>query len=85
MVKGQKRGEMIRQFILENISQHSGDISKLTREKFSITRQAVNLHVQRLVKEGKVVVSGTKRQPHYAIRQAQQASQPAYPQQQPIN
>jgi len=51
MVRIRTRGEEIRRFILENIDQHPTDISKLVADRFQISRQAVNLHLKRLVAE----------------------------------
>ena len=51
------RGEDIRRYIIENVEKHPSDISKVTGEKFGITRQAVNKHLQRLVEE--LVISDT--------------------------
>lgn len=51
MTRVHKRGEEVRKFILSHIEHHSNDISKVTSGHFGITRQAVNKHLQRLVKE----------------------------------
>lgn len=48
----------IRRFILEHVEAHPDDISKLTAEKFGITRQAVNKHMTRLRTEGALSESG---------------------------
>jgi len=45
------RGEDIRRFILKSVEKHPSDLSKLVAEKFGITRQAVNKHLQRLIEE----------------------------------
>ncbi|MGD1075100.1 MAG: DUF4325 domain-containing protein [Thermodesulfovibrionales bacterium] len=50
-----KRGEEIRQFILENIENKSKDIIAPTVEKFKISRQAVHKHIRNLEKRGSLV------------------------------
>ena len=51
MTRVRVRGEGIRRFILENVEKNSTDISKKTAEKFGISRQAVNKHLQKLMSE----------------------------------
>ncbi|KAM3116407.1 STAS-like domain-containing protein [Phormidesmis sp. 146-33] len=60
MVKVRKRGEQIRQFILMNVEDHPEDVATLTSQEFGITRQAVNKHIQLLVKQNAIVVKGSK-------------------------
>lgn len=60
-------GEPIRRFLIENIDAHPADIVKVASEKFGCTRQAVHKHLQRLVAEGAVVVSGNTRNKRYAL------------------
>jgi anti-sigma regulatory factor (Ser/Thr protein kinase)/biotin operon repressor len=64
MAKIRKRGEQIREFILENVEADSQKIVALTTEKFSITRQAVHQHIKHLVDEGMLVRS---RSGHYEL------------------
>lgn len=52
MTRVRARGEAVRRFIIDNVDDHPKDISRLTAAKFSISRQAVNLHLRRLVDEG---------------------------------
>lgn len=59
--------EPVRKFIVEHIDSHPGDVVRLTAEKFNCTRQAVHKHMQRLIAEGAVVVSGTTRSRRYAL------------------
>jgi biotin operon repressor/anti-sigma regulatory factor (Ser/Thr protein kinase) len=61
------RGEEIRRYILENVELHAGDISKLTADKFEITRQAVNKHIKKLAKEGALGESGKTRNRQYVL------------------
>jgi anti-sigma regulatory factor (Ser/Thr protein kinase) len=60
-------GESIRKFLIENMSQHPSDIVRLTAERFDCTRQAVHKHLQRLVTEGVVIVSGATRNKRYVL------------------
>jgi anti-sigma regulatory factor (Ser/Thr protein kinase) len=52
------RGEAVRNFIISNVAEHPRDISRITAQKFGISRQAVNLHVRRLVDEGALTAEG---------------------------
>ena len=61
MVRLRKRGEEIRRFILENIEEHPKDIVKVTSDKFDISRQAVNKHIQILIKQQAISVNGKRK------------------------
>jgi anti-sigma regulatory factor (Ser/Thr protein kinase)/biotin operon repressor len=67
MSKVRTGGEFVRKFLVENMEQHPSDIVRLTAEKFDCTRQAVHKHLQRLVAEGAVIVSGTTRSRRYTL------------------
>ena len=67
MIKVRKRGEQIRKFILENVEAHPNDIASLATQEFGITRQAVNKHIQRLVKQQAIVVEGSTRSRSYRL------------------
>jgi anti-sigma regulatory factor (Ser/Thr protein kinase)/biotin operon repressor len=67
MSKVRTGGESVRKFLIENMDQHPSDIVRLTAEKFDCTRQAVHKHLQRLVGEGAVIVSGATRSKRYAL------------------
>jgi anti-sigma regulatory factor (Ser/Thr protein kinase)/biotin operon repressor len=62
-----KRGEKIRQFILNNVELHPRDVVALTSRKFGISRQAVNKHIKRLVEQNALSVRGTTRSKHYTL------------------
>ena len=49
MVAVRKRGESIRQFILDNVEHHPKDIVALTSHAFEISSQALSKQVKRLV------------------------------------
>jgi len=75
MVGLRARGEAIRRFILENVGSNPGDIVAKTADKFGITRQAVNVHVSRLVKQNSLVAEGNTRNRSYKLYQQVVASQ----------
>ena len=69
MARVRVRGEEVRRFILDNLNKHGADIASVAREKFDITRQAVNKHMQKLVLEGCVEVAGNTRNRSYRLAQ----------------
>jgi hypothetical protein len=68
MVGVRKRGEEIRQFILDQVEQHPEDIAKVVGETFDISRQAVNRHIQQLVAENLLAVEGATRNRRYHLK-----------------
>ena len=62
-----KRGQEIRQFILDNIEHHPKDIVKVACRAFDISRQGVNKHIQRLVEQKAIVARGTTKDRHYCL------------------
>jgi len=62
-----KRGEQIRQFILDNVEHHPKDIVNVTCRAFDISRQGVNKHIQRLVEKKAIVVRGITKDRHYCL------------------
>lgn len=67
MTRVRPRGESIRRYIIENINKNPKDISRITSEKFGISRQAVNKHLQRLTAEHTLQESGKTRNRAYKI------------------
>jgi anti-sigma regulatory factor (Ser/Thr protein kinase) len=67
MVGIRKRGEEIRQFILDNVEHHPKDVVALTSNAFDISRQAVNKHIKRLVEQKALLVRGSTRSRHYIL------------------
>lgn len=67
MVGVRSRGETIRQFIVDNVSAHPTSIVALTSEKFEISRQAVNNHIQLLVTQKALVAEGNTRSRVYKL------------------
>jgi len=62
-----KRGENIRQFILDNVELNPKDIVALTSRKYDISRQAVNKHIKRLVEQKLLLKRGATRNKHYIL------------------
>jgi anti-sigma regulatory factor (Ser/Thr protein kinase) len=67
MTKVRAGGEAVQRFLIEHIAAHPADIVRVAAEKFDCTRQAVHKHLQRLVAEGSVVVSGHTRNKRYEL------------------
>ena len=67
MVGIRKRGENIRQFILDNVEHNPKDIVALTTRAYNISRQAVNKHIKRLVEQNALLVRGATRNKHYIL------------------
>jgi uncharacterized protein DUF4325 len=67
MVRIRVRGEEIRRFILENVSQHPINVARVTSDRFKITRQAVNKHLKRLVSEHALTEEGHTRSRSYKL------------------
>ena len=67
MSRVRARGEGVRSYILENVQANPSTISKLTAEHFDISRQAVNGHLSRLVKEGALRPKGATRNKAYEL------------------
>jgi anti-sigma regulatory factor (Ser/Thr protein kinase) len=61
------RGQEIRQFILARIDEHPRDIAQLTGKQFALTRQAVNLHLQRLLADRDLVRQGKTRRTRFYL------------------
>jgi hypothetical protein len=67
MSKVRKRGEQIRQFILENVEKHPSDVTTLAAQEFGVSRQAINKHIQHLVEQKALVVTGSTRKKNYQL------------------
>jgi anti-sigma regulatory factor (Ser/Thr protein kinase) len=58
----------IHDFIVSSIEEHPSDITILTAEKFSISRQAVLRHINKLIKDGFLTVEGNTRDRKYSLK-----------------
>jgi len=62
-----ERGRPVRRYILEHVDSNSQHITRSTAFQFGISRQAVNKHLSRLVKEGLLTARGTTRNRTYSL------------------
>ena len=62
-----KRGEIIRQFLLENTPNHPQDLAAFTGEHFQITRPAVLKHIRKLLDQALLKAEGTNRNRRYFL------------------
>lgn len=62
-----RAGEVVA-FVLNNVDQHPGDVVRLAVERFGISRQMVNRHLDRLVSDGLLEAQGATRARRYALR-----------------
>ncbi len=67
MPKVRDGGESVRKFLIENIGAHPSDVVRLASDQFSCSRQAIHKHLQRLIEEGAVAVSGNTRSKRYVL------------------
>ena len=67
MTHVRSRGEHVRRYIIDNVSQFPHDISRRTAEKFGISRQAVNKHLRRLTEEKCLTEEGATRSRIYKL------------------
>lgn len=67
MTKLRKRGEKIREFILENVDSNPKDIVNITSETFSISRQAVNKHFRQLIEQKTLIREGKAKSVRYFL------------------
>jgi hypothetical protein len=62
------RGEEIRKFILDRVETSPTDIASLTANKFGISRQGANKHLDKLVSQGSLIQAGEGRQRVYQLQ-----------------
>jgi anti-sigma regulatory factor (Ser/Thr protein kinase) len=67
MVGVRDRGEAIRQYIINNVENHPNDIVALVADEFDISRQAVNVHIKRLVEQKSIIAEGNTRNRKYHL------------------
>lgn len=67
MPKVRQRGEDIRRFILEQVTDHPKDIAKMTSAHFKVSRQAVNKHLHILAQEKVLKTEGKTRNISYVL------------------
>ncbi len=62
-----EQGRLVRRYILENIDSNPQNIVRSAAFQFGISRQAVNKHLSRLVKDGLLTARGTTRNRTYSL------------------
>src|SRR5579864_9038705 len=67
MTRVRARGEQIRQFILQHIESNPNNVSKLAMNNFQLSRQAVNSHLRRLIKDGSLLEKGNTKARTYRL------------------
>jgi anti-sigma regulatory factor (Ser/Thr protein kinase) len=67
MTNVRNQGDKVRQFIISNLDKHPNNIVALTMAEFGISRQAVNMHIKRLLQQGSLVAEGTTRNKFYRL------------------
>lgn len=67
MARLRKRGEQIRQYILDSVGGHPTDIVQRTAQTFDISRQAVNKHIQYLIGQGCLQATGATSRRCYSL------------------
>ena len=60
--------DQIKQFILENLTQHQKDIIKAAIQKFGLSRQAILKHMNTLIRDDQVVAYGKTRDRFYELK-----------------
>lgn len=68
------RGETIRHYILSQVERHPDQVVRMAMEKFGISRQAVNRHVQNLIRQGALSGQGNTRSRTYHLAPTEQWS-----------
>jgi predicted transcriptional regulator len=62
------RAQEIRSFIIENLANHPKDIVATTAQNFDVTRMTVHRHLNRLLKDKKIVKTGTTKGASYFLK-----------------
>ena len=60
----------ISKFILENVTEYPTNITALTAEKFGISRQAVLRHLNKMLTDGSLLVTGQTKDRRYSLKPA---------------
>ncbi len=67
MPRASRQNPAIRDFILENVSQHPGTVASLAAKQFGLSRTAVGRYLKRLVDEGILKAEGRTNARRYAL------------------
>lgn len=60
--------EEIKKFIITNVEKHPADLAAITAKTFGISRQAVNRHLQGMLKDGALRAEGATRNKRYFLK-----------------
>jgi anti-sigma regulatory factor (Ser/Thr protein kinase) len=63
----QAQRDLIREFILLNLREHSGDIVRTTQQKFKLSRPSVLRYMHELISKGEVKAEGSRRGTKYRL------------------
>lgn len=67
MTRLRKRGEKIREFILEKVENNPKDIVSVVSKTFTISRQAVNKHIKQLIGQKALIREGKAKSVRYLL------------------
>jgi anti-sigma regulatory factor (Ser/Thr protein kinase) len=70
----ERKGEEIRQFIIDNVGDHPKDITRVTAEQFNVSRQAVLRHIRKLDEDDILLIKGITSDRMYSLAPIAQAS-----------
>ena len=59
--------QQIKNFLLDNLSQHQKDIIQTAINQFGVSRQAIHKHMDRLIADRKVVAHGNTKGRYYEL------------------
>lgn len=60
-----ERTKLIRQYLLDNVDQHPGEVAALAVQRFGVSRQAVNRQLQAMVEDGLLEAEGNTQARRY--------------------
>ena len=64
-----RKTKELREFILNNVTEHPIGIGVFTAQSFGVSRQAISTHLKELVEEGLLTVTGNTRNRKYELRE----------------
>ena len=62
------KNQELREFLLRNIREHSGDIANIAASHFGVTRASVNGYLRSLINEGLIEATGKTKSRKYALK-----------------
>ncbi len=72
MSKVRKRGETIRQFILDHVEAHPTDVATLAAQQFGVTRQAINKHIKKLLEQRCLILDESSMRKVYKLHPSEE-------------